>query len=190
MQPYDQLITIVDSFFEDGEAMRRLALEQEYVAPPSQRDPAAKGPIANRVPCPQAIVTETLARLAHYCTGTVVRASIEFRYTTQATIKRQVCHADGVAQAGIVHLTPAHLCQGGTDFFRHKPTGDLWRQPGQDALYDYRNPDDWEWLHRAEMAFNRLVFYPGDLFHAPAVPFFGDRIENARLTQNIFLHTE
>ena len=30
--------------------------------------------------------------------------------------------------------------------------------------------------------------YPGQLFHAITPVFFGDRIENARLTQNVFIY--
>ncbi len=39
-----------------------------------------------------------------------------------------------------------------------------------------------------EMKFNRMVVYPGRLFHSPTPPFFGDSIENARLSQTMFIN--
>ena len=54
--------------------------------------------------------------------------------------------------------------------------------------YDFRDSQAWEEIYRVHMIFNRLVFYPGELFHAVATPFFGDAIENARLTQNLFVN--
>ena len=40
------------------------------------------------------------------------------------------------------------------------------------------------------MTYNRLVMYPGQLFHAITPIFFGDEIDNARLTQNVFIYRE
>jgi len=39
-----------------------------------------------------------------------------------------------------------------------------------------------------EMKFNRMVVYPGRLFHSPTSPFFGESIENARLSQTMFIN--
>jgi len=185
--PHSQLVRIVDGFYEEPEAIRALALSQEYVVPPSQSNAKAEGPIARRSPCNDEVSAKTLAKLRNWIPDDIERFVAEFRYTFQGTIKRQVCHADGVNFAGIVYLTPQNLCQGGTVFFRHRPTGDIIRQANK--RYDFRNADEWEEVFRAEMAFNRLVFYPGDIFHAVATPYFGDSIENARLTQNLFVST-
>jgi hypothetical protein len=40
------------------------------------------------------------------------------------------------------------------------------------------------------MTYDRLVMYPGQLLHAITPIFFGDSIENARLTQNLFIYRE
>jgi len=185
--PHSQLVRIVDGFYEEPESIRALALSQEYVVPPSQSDARVEGPIARRSPCPEEIRAKTLAKLRVWVPNEIEHFVAEFRYTFKGTIKRQVCHADGVHFAGIVYLTPQNLCQGGTVFFRHRPTGDIIRQTNK--RYDFRNADEWEEVYRAEMAFNRLVFYPGDIFHAVATPYFGDSIQNARLTQNLFVST-
>jgi hypothetical protein len=57
-------------------------------------------------------------------------------------------------------------------------------------LYDLRDPQQWEIISEIEMTYNRLVMYPGQLFHAITPIFFGDSIENARLTQNVFIYRE
>jgi len=40
-------------------------------------------------------------------------------------------------------------------------------------------------ISEIEMACNRLVMYAGQMIHAITPIFFGNRIENARLTQNV-----
>jgi hypothetical protein len=40
------------------------------------------------------------------------------------------------------------------------------------------------------MTYHRLVMYPGQLFHAITLIFFGDSNDNARLTQNLFNYRE
>ena len=57
-------------------------------------------------------------------------------------------------------------------------------------MYDLRDPQQWEIISEIEMTYNRLVMYPGQLFHAITPIFFGDSIENARLTQNVFIYRE
>lgn len=86
-----------------------------------------------------------------------------------------------------MYLTLPEQCQGGTVFFRHKPTGDYWLRPERRARYNFDDAAEWEESYRVPMAFNRLVCYPGRLFHAVGTPYFGDTIRNARLTLNLFL---
>ena len=82
---------------------------------------------------------------------------------------------------------PEH-CAGGTTIYRHKETGDEIYNKQNRRLYDFREPDQWEVIREVDMVYNRLVMYPGQLFHAISPVFFGDRIENARLTQNVFIY--
>lgn len=185
---YYKHIIILDDFYQDPVSIRNIALAQKFGVPVSQTNEQALGPIARRVPCPQSIYERTYNRILSFCDSTIKYAEIEFRYTTINTVKRQVCHADGSSLAGIIYLTPAELCQGGTWFFKHKPTGHYFRY--DNINYDFRNQDDWELTFKAKMKFNRLVFYPGKLFHAVATPYFGSSIENARLTQNLFFYLD
>jgi len=186
---HEQVVNIVDNFHDDPLLIREAAIAQNYAAPQSQQNAAITGPIARRTRVPDDIFHTTLAKLTPYCGKDVTHADFEFRYSTHDTIKRQVCHPDQVNLAGIVYLTLPEHCQGGTWFFRHRPSGHYFNTPGYTGKYNYRNADEWECVYKAEMKFNRLAFYPGRLFHAVATPFFGDNIENARLTENMFVDT-
>lgn len=184
---YQELVTVVDDFFESPMDVRACALRQAYADPPSQLDPKTIGPIAKYTACDQATRDITLDKLRRLIPGEISRALIEYRYCHQRTIKRVVCHADGIDYAGVVYLSLPEHCQGGTWFFRHRPTDSLMSRQEHHQLYDYFASDAWEKTYDVSMAFNRLVLYPGDLFHAIASPYFGDSVENARLTLTFFV---
>ena len=57
-------------------------------------------------------------------------------------------------------------------------------------MYDFVDGSQWETISEIEMVYNRLVIYPGQLFHSITPVFFGDSIANARLTQNVFIFRE
>ena len=184
---YKNVITIIDDFHDAPQCVRRLALDASYQSPASQFSPNKIGPIANRAVVPSEIYKSTINKLHPLIDYDIRDAKFEFRYSTQDTIKRQSCHADNVDYAGIVYLTLPQSCQGGTWFYKHIPTGHFYLHPECYGEYNYRNADEWEKVYEVDMKFNRFVFYPGKLFHAVAIPFFGQTIEDSRLTENIFL---
>ncbi len=115
-------------------------------------------------------------------------------------------NADGNAPAlywsGIVYLTLPEHCQGGTEFYRHKPTGmdraPLYEQELKEfgaASYpeaadrimnaDSKDPDKWEHLLTIPMRFNRLVLLRPWMWHTAGIS-FGDNKENGRLVQLFF----
>jgi hypothetical protein len=185
---FQKLIIKIDDYYVEPVAVRSRALAMAYATPPSQLNANTFGPIAEYVACDDASRNTLLNRLKDILPSDIATHSIEFRFVHAGTQKRQVCHADGTHMAGIVHLSLPEHGRGTTVFFQHKPTGDLWERPERLHLYDYRNKDDWEEVYRVESAFNRLALYPGKLFHAIGTPYFGDRAENARLTQVMFLN--
>lgn len=114
-------------------------------------------------------------------------------------------HVDGKVAAGVVYLNP--LSEIGTCFFRHLPTGwavlqtaeqeqayARWlRDHGavtQPSSYAVAQDGVWERLHHVAGRYNRLVMYPGNLFHSidmrDTVP--GHTMASARLTQRIFVN--
>ena len=111
-------------------------------------------------------------------------------------------HIDPCAWSGILYLTLPQHCKGGTDFFRHRPTG-LDRIPS-DAMTlasagfgaideavekivnnDTNKPARWEKYFPAPMRFNRLILFSPWMFHNSASG-FGDQPSNGRLIQTLF----
>ena len=188
---YEELITVVDNFFTHPLKLRNQALSLTYTTPVSQLEPNAVGPIAEQTPCPPDVMKTALSILSPIISNVsnnIKNGWIEYRYVHAKTIKKTICHADMTDLAGVVYLTLPEHCQGGTVFFRHKPTGDYWFHPEREHLYFFDKEGDWEETYRSEMLFNRLVFYPGCLFHAIGTPYFGDTIQNSRLTLTLFLN--
>jgi hypothetical protein len=111
-------------------------------------------------------------------------------------------HVDPCFYSGILYLSLPEHCRGGTEFFRHKPTG-LDRVPQTqlelaasgysdvNALIeevvngDTLKPARWERTMTVPMRFNRLILFSPWMFHNSA-PGFGDRPENGRLVHLMF----
>jgi hypothetical protein len=183
----DKLIGAIDDFVDNPMALRQEALQLAYAEPPSQLKQDARGPIArySRVPLPTR--EYIVQRVQQHLPGAIDSIKVEYRYVHAGTIKKQTCHADGCDYAGVVHLTLPEHCQGGTWFFRHRPTGHIFHDRTLSNQPDYADSRLWERYYEAPLRFNRLTFYPGDLFHAIATPYFGDRVENARLSMTFFV---
>jgi len=184
---HEELIGVVDDFFDDPIAIRREAAQLAYSEPPSQLRQDALGPIARYCTVPSPTLQDFLRRLGPHLPADIENAHVEYRYVHAGTVKKQICHADGWDYGGVVHLTLPEHCQGGTWFFRHRPTGHAFCDRALAIRHDYTDSGSWERYYEAPMRFNRLVYYPGELFHAIATPYFGDRVENARLALTFFV---
>jgi hypothetical protein len=105
-------------------------------------------------------------------------------------------HADNAVPArfaGVLYLTPDHLCRGGTAFWRHKSLfwdrlppavppelADRLNQDGQDE-------QQWDQTRMVQMKFNRFVMYPTDVFHSRyPKEGFGQTLEDGRLVYVCF----
>ena len=182
----DTLI-IKDDFYPNPDEVRALALGKTYAEPQAGTPQLAKTAICNE--SESKAMYERLTPLLPQIKGNpVVGVNILFRYTLANAQKKLFCHVDGCSGAGIVYLSKPEECAGGTTIYRHKPTGDEIYNKRNRHLYEFRDPGQWEVIEEVEMVYNRLVMYPGQLFHAITPVFFGDRIDNARLTQNVFVY--
>lgn len=111
-------------------------------------------------------------------------------------------HIDPSHWSGILYLSRAEDCTGGTEFFRHLATGsERWPLDDQEMAAmgysskedlhrdlierDGTDPSKWEMTMRVPMRFNRLVLLRPWLWHT-ACPAFGDRYENGRLVYLMF----
>lgn len=182
-------LVIKDDFYPDPDAVRELALGKTYAEPPAGTPRLAVTAICNETES-KAMYERLAPFLPRAEANPVVGVNILFRYTLANAQKKIFCHVDGCSGAGIVYLSKPEDCAGGTTIYRHKATGDEIYNKQHRQLYDFRNPEQWEVIEEVEMAYNRLVMYPGQLFHAITPVFFGDRIDNARLTQNVFIYRE
>lgn len=182
-------LVVKDDFYSDPDAIRELALGKSYQEPPPGTPRLAVTAICNEAES-KAMFERLQPCLPDEPNNRIVGVNVLFRYTLATAQKKVFCHVDGCSGAGIVYLTRPEHCAGGTTIYRHKATGDEIYDKQNRHLYDFRDPEQWDVIEQVEMAYNRLVMYPGQLFHAITPVFFGDSIDNARLTQNVFIYRE
>jgi hypothetical protein len=111
-------------------------------------------------------------------------------------------HIDQSHWSGILYLTRPEDCQGGTEFYRHIPTGTDHVPLTPEALQaagfssydelkreilekDALDRSKWELTMTVPMRFNRLILLQPQYWHT-AGPSFGDSIENGRLVYLMF----
>ena len=181
----DELI-IVDNFYSDPDSIRQKALKRKYHEPPNNSARLAKTSECNE----SEIQAMCQLLQPHVKKTNIMGVGIVYRYSLADTVKKAYCHVDGCAYAGIVYLSLPEDCAGGTTIFRHKPTGDEIFDPQHEHMYDFLDESQWEIIKEIDMVYNRLVMYPGQLFHSITPVFFGDDINNARLTQNVFIYCQ
>jgi hypothetical protein len=134
------------------------------------------------------------------------------RKSEDLTIHQCRPHADPVRIAGVVYLNSPQQCRGGTAFYRHRATGaeecvlprnknDSFEQQFMEFIrsvlttfprtknYPTDSDEDWEMTRLVEMKFNRFICYPGFMIHSGYYrdEWFGDSIDEQRLTQNVFV---
>ncbi|MCW3846575.1 DUF6445 family protein [Sphingomonas sp. LB-2] len=193
-------LIIVDDFLSDPHGFRRRALALDY-------DPRAKkgnypglmsgGPL--EIAGLDAAVSARAGVKLQPAAGTMHQYC---RLTLKGDAGRSGVHIDPAYYSGILYLNLPDQCRGGTDFFRHKPTG-LDGVPTTDialAATGYSDPNRlieevvnadtlkparWEKTMTVPMRFNRLILFSPWLFHN-AAPGFGDRPETGRLVHLMF----
>lgn len=183
----DESVRIVDNFYDDPMRVRLAALHSHYDGPPPLVTGQPQlGGSAWRSTCPPEVEREACLKLENILGIRIESNIFQFRYTLGSSSKRAICHVDRSQYTAVMYLTLPEHCAGGTSLFRHKPSNRY--EAELDEPFDYSTPESWEEVYRAEMKFNRMVVYPGRLFHSPTPPFFGDNIENARLSQTMFIN--
>ena len=111
-------------------------------------------------------------------------------------------HIDQSHWSGILYLTRPEDCRGGTEFFRHLPTGtdhlpltpEALKATGYSSYDELRaqildkdalDRSKWELTMTVPMRFNRLILLQPQYWHT-AGPSFGDSLENGRLVYLMF----
>lgn len=191
---------IIDDFLADPHGVRRAALGLGY-------DPAAKagnypGLLSDRPLAIRGLDEAVSARVGVPLVPMTGTSHGHCRLTLAGDKGASGVHVDPCFYSGILYLSLPEHARGGTDFFRHKPTG-LERVPADDlglaqsgfadvndlvervVNADTLKPARWEKVMTAPMRFNRLVLFSPWLFHN-AAPGFGKSAADARLVMLLF----
>jgi hypothetical protein len=191
-------LIVVDDFLDNAEGLREAALGLTY---PEQEGafPGRNSQERINVAGLDDVVSQLVGEKLRPLNGLSHHKS---RLTLAADKGRARVHIDPSYWSGILYLSRPEDCQGGTDFFRHLPTGTE-RAPVDAAELralgyesyeemhtgiieqDSLDESKWECVMRVPMRFNRLVLLRPWLWHT-AGPAFGDRPENARLVFLLF----
>lgn len=205
---------VVDDFYADPLALRRLLLSTPY--PAWERDTSGAN-LVDYSDCRQTILLPfaepqySICELAARYLGIRVEALRNTFVTNLFRNHREPSpgaqprpHDDGICLAAIVMLNIPDECAGGTAFYRCR-SPDLAGMPRDPTQYAerrrqvYTGPraelqagyflehwsEHWKLLDAVEMRFNRLLIYPGMLFHGHwHVP--GSFREHWRINQALF----
>lgn len=193
-------LIIIDDFLSDPHGFRRKALALEY-------DPALKNGNYPGLLSSEALPIAGLHEAVSGRTGVRVQPAAGTthqycRLTLKGDRGISGVHIDPAFYSGILYLNLPEQCRGGTDFFRHKPTGldgvpttelglaaagysDINLLIEEVVNRDTLKPARWERTMTVPMRFNRLVLFSPWLFHN-AAPGFGDTRETGRLVHLMF----
>ena len=190
---------IVDDFLDNAQGLRDAALRLTYP------DQAGVFPGRNSV---ERIDIDGLVQQVSHLVGEPVQpmpptqAHGKCRITRASDLGQAKVHVDTAHWSGILYLSRPEDCSGGTEFFRHLPTGTD-RAPYDDkeaAAHGYASARDmiadilekdslddsrWEMTMRVPMRFNRLVLLRPWLWHTAGAA-FGDDMESGRLVYLMF----
>jgi len=196
-------LMIIDDFLDNAMDLRQLALGLEY--PELDVDTAYPG--RNSV---QRVNIPGIEEIVSNFAKTALKPKSgsghgRFRITLAGDEGIADIHIDDSHWSGIYYLSLPEDCHGGTEFFRHIPTGtdraltepDDLRRLGVSTkdeankifneilLNESKDRSKWEQIMVVPMRFNRLILFRPWFWHT-AGPGFGDSIENGRLVYLLF----
>jgi hypothetical protein len=199
----EDFVYVVDDFLPDPHALRRLGLKADYPAPPvpetySGRHSASTYPLAG--------IDERIERITRRPVAAVPfpAAHGRFRLCLADEVGTGGVHIDNCHWTGVLYMSLDEHAQGGTTFFRHRPSGTLrapvypedwaaWggrtiQQLWKEVILPHTNDaGKWDVVRHVPMKFNRLVLFRPWLWHN-ATPGFGDRVDNGRLIYLFVYH--
>lgn len=185
-------LLIIDDFYENPEFVREFALKQEFSVfgnyPGKRTKSFLETSIKDAI---QSFMPKEYGKVVQWHDYDGEGYSGAFQSCTSKD--RTWIHVDHKNMwSGVCFLSPDAPLTGGTGLFRHKETKFNWSD--SDTLpnnqpYDPYDYTKFELVDRIGNVFNRLILYPGNLFHA-SLDYFGDNLETGRLFQTFFFDTE
>lgn len=196
-----QTMIVIDGFYSEPDAVRRLALADEYDSGEQYNYPGYQST--------RAYAAEALVKAFENLVGGPISvdpgtyAFGSFRVSTEKTGATPKIHHDGSTDwSGIVYLTPGAPIRSGTGIYRHKatglehpPTAEQAKEAGYDDVRSYELAttiadaaafDRWDEVMYAEAKYNRLVLFRGSEFYHSPLHGYGSGVADGRLTQTFF----
>lgn len=165
---------VIDGFYQDPDAIREMALKAEY-AVDYKFYKGSRSVQQFRFP----FLRERLEQILNIkMLNWGLPTNGKFQYGTYADPR--VFHSDQNRWAGVVYLTPQAPWDAGTSFFVRK---DNVLTYDEDHLH--MDATAWTEVDRVANMYNRLVLWNGRAAHG-VTNYFGDKLENCRLTQVFF----
>jgi hypothetical protein len=191
---------VLDNFYGDPDAVRALALEQQYL-----EDQAVYTGWRSTT---RLLSQGMLDRFRTWLGVGILHADNPHSGSFQCGVStNKICvHADPCSFAGILYLTPNAPSESGTSFFRHRATGAMHGPTEEDAVRrntsiealrselfrdniyltgDPKLRERWDRVDSVGNVYNRLVLWDGMRLHA-ASGYFGDSLLTGRLVQVFF----
>lgn len=199
-------VTIIENFYENPDAIRAFALAQEFKRCGDEVNPKYGWPgsrTKDLFSLDKALfekVCKKLVSIFHNTEHDYMRWAIASSFqSSTADYGGGVMHTDkDTIFAGILYLTPNAPLNGGTSLYRKNATFDeekytraldlndaTYKSNGKIAPTDYHSMFDE--IVRVNNVYNTLILFEGRHFHT-ANQFFGDTLENSRLTQVFFIN--
>jgi hypothetical protein len=182
----ENMIFVVDDFYEDPYSVREFAMNQEF-----EYNPDSYGYVGRRTN-KQFFPPGLKERFEEIIGESIVTwedQGMNGRFQYNVAGEKLVFHCDDQKWAGLIYLTPDAPYQAGTRMLAHKKTRIRYNKHpkimqcfNQETFLD---GTPYETVDQIGNVFNRLVIYKGGLLHA-ATEYFGWNIENARLWHMFF----
>ena len=191
-------LIVIDDFLADPEVLRARALTLNYAMPGPYpgRNSVERVKLEGLEEQVSSLVQEPL------CEPNPPQSHGKCRLTLASDNQLGKIHVDPSFWSGILYLNRPEDCQGGTEFYRHIPTGTdgvpttveginamgyaTYAEMNEQILdKDALDRSKWELTMTVPMRFNRLVLLRPWLWHTSG-PGFGDTVENGRLVYLMF----
>jgi hypothetical protein len=194
-------LIVIDNFLRDPEALRRRALELTYARPGHYPGLGSMEKIQ------LGGLTEMISQIVHeplHTPWSQDYAHQTCRLALASDAQPGRVHIDTSHWTGVLSLSRDEDSSGGTEFFRHRPTGtdhlpltpaelsaagySSYDQLDADILQkDALDPSKWDQTLSVPLRFNRLILLQPHYWHT-AGPGFGDSVENGRLIYLMFFN--
>ena len=195
----EKKLIVLDGFYKDPDAIRQQALEADYSFSSNYPGKRSIGPTDDVYDYARTNIERIL--------GTTITRWEKFKgVNNQPRLDIQAMngcfqrcfegtnswiHHDYMDYAAVVYLSPNITPNAGTGIFRHKATGiDQWIKTDPttelNRHFSVNCMIDWECIFEAKNYYNRIVLYPGSMYHCSMISGIGNTVENSRLTQVFF----